>query len=195
MSPRVAAALAGPLDRLARRLCGRGCCWWAEAEDLRQIGWRAALEADPSWDRRVGVPRLSYLMVAARRAMWGALWRQSAPVSAGDHHLEDLAGLHRAPLDPGLPGPRWDPEAELDDRRRWARVRAELLRLRDALPDLEHGWPVLLDGESPTAVAARTGVAVGRVYRAASRLREECRGSWVLWRAWLDEDDARPSRA
>jgi hypothetical protein len=107
-------------------------CWWADASDLRQEAWVAAMEARANWNPERG-PIGPYAGVAVRRAIAAYLIRESAPVSSPWHRRHELIGIRRAALDaPGVDAGTarrtWADEL-LQDARWQVRIIARLLQI------------------------------------------------------------------
>lgn len=180
-------------------------CWWANAEDLAQVGALAVIEARKSFDPNVGATETQYYWRAINFRISRYLWAESTPVSGGTHRpRESLTGITRQSFEGALDdddaeGPRgqqlnaalfaerarangggWLPEAAdttLDDAAWLARVRARLEQL--AVAEYGGGGRSLLRvllGEVPTEdVAAAYDAPVPEVWRAMRRLRHRLR--------------------
>jgi len=77
--------------------------WWADAGDLSQQAWLTALEASATfkpevWGEEAGEGLYWYAWRAVVVQLRNYLWRQSAPVTAPQRKLGQLAGIVRAPL-------------------------------------------------------------------------------------------------
>lgn len=179
---------------IVRKVAGRYArqCWWAEPADLRQVGHLAVAEA-----RRTYVPGASdepegYFFTAVVLAIRRFLWAMSSPASGGKHRPEkSLRGLRRAEIatdtdDPedrrGVVladhGPRQD--AQLDERRWHARVRARLMSVATA-EGLMPVVPVLLEETTPREVAAALGLDPSAVHAMTARLRSRVVSDECLW--------------
>lgn len=170
-------------EKVAARYAAR--CWWADRDDLVGTALLAGVEASRTFDPAVGVDRGAYLwrsmLYACKRHLWGA----SAPVSAGSHHQEELAGLHRAELDDALVDPLPTPHQQLE-REEWAlAVREHATALAQHLGH-ELALPVLLSPMTPAEVARACDVPVKRVYRARQYLKEAMANDLTLYNLWKD---------
>lgn len=176
-------------DAVVRRIAARykRRCWWAPIDDLRQIGWVAILECARSYDPRVGVPFLGYASRAAVLKMHEALWKASAPCSAGRGRgsLDKLAGKVRAPIEAidhdtsAVPDPT-DAMAQLEWTDRFERAE------ESATHDMEHRFRamsacVLFDEVPPRMVAKAFQCKADDVYFAVACARARYRGSAALF--------------
>lgn len=157
-------------------------CWWADKDDLVQAAELAAINAQRTFDPRVGVPEDAYLWRSMALALQRELWRDSSPVSGGMHRpREAYAGLHRASLDPPKTGTGSklgrvkeyafcskapSPEQHVSDAEWEARVRARLELL--STPDVVCA---LLTEEAPAATAVKTGLTPAEARSAVATLR------------------------
>lgn len=140
--------------------------WWADRDDLRQVGWVAGLLAVSCYKperAKHGIKPLARARVKGRLNRY--LCAFTSPVSASDHSRNALIGLVRVPVD-ALADCDTDetPEATLDVERWRAKVR---VRLRAVVGD-EAAVESLLAGENPTPEAVR---AIGRIMQ-SDELRE-----------------------
>lgn len=89
------------VDKLVRRIAGKYArrCWWADREELVQVGHLAVVEARRTFDETVGTPFEGYAQRAVVLSMRRYLWEQSAPVSGCSHRPEKLRGLTRLSTD------------------------------------------------------------------------------------------------
>lgn len=158
------------IDTAARRYARR--CWWADLDDLKQVGHLAALRAAVTYDPRVGVDPEQYAWRAIVLSMKRALWADSSPCSGGKHRPNDaLAGVRRADvesLSEMAADERPDVAAEVGE---WAGlVRSRLTELAEEL-HLEGALEVLLDEQTACAQAAFFGVEARVMYSRTKRLR------------------------
>ena len=165
-------------------------CWWAELEELKQVGYLAIAEASRTYIPGVGVPADKYARKACIFAMARYLWEASSPVSGGKHRpKKSKRGLRRTEVTTtGVDGLGDDvatamllvdhdqPTAEVlvDDVTWHRRVRARLRELA-ASSGLDDVLPVLLEETTPAALAAGAGVPVARYHSRSQHLR-----SWVM---------------
>lgn len=106
--------MAGIAKAVARRYHTR--CWWTDLEDLEQQAWVVVLEVLRKYAPQTEAGELdrkafgSWAYVAAMKQLSRYIWRQSAPVSASDHDVSKLAGLHRAEVPEDMLAFAADPE-------------------------------------------------------------------------------------
>lgn len=166
-------------ERIVRSIAARykRRCWWADVQDLEQVGFLAVLEAAKRWEPEVGVPRDAYLIKAIVFAMKRELWKNSAPVSGGLHRPEEqLAGLVRAPVDNEAHAATSDPEQDLINAQWRAIIRSSLLqRFSPVVVD------ILLEERTSKEVAQSTGVPVRSVYNETASARAQIAGDVKLW--------------
>lgn len=175
--------------RVARRYAAR--CWWAGLDDLLQVARLACVEAERTFDKRVGVPLDAYAWRAAVNSVRRYLWRMSAPVSASDHHQTEVAGMHRAPVEAALDEEASEPwaDAVLNDTRWRGRVRSQLFRIlarNMEIGDCLLALRVVLDGERPAEVAREHSVPVAQVYEARRRAAALVLQSSQCYRLWQE---------
>jgi hypothetical protein len=147
-------------------------CWWTDEDDLYGWGVQVALEALRTWDPARG-ERLTYVRSALIRGLWRRVLRESAPVSATDHELRELAGKTRAPLQALTFHVDPTPWAEqvIDDEG-WKRRVAHLLGdVADKVPDGHMGLSVLRHGATVQEVAKSYRVPTRRVRAAVVQLQ------------------------
>lgn len=165
-------------------------CWWAELDELKQVGHLAIAEASRSYDPAVGVSAYKYARKACVFAMARYLWEASSPVSGGKHRPKvSKRGLRRTEVTTtGVDGLGEDiatamllvdtdlptTEVLVDDVTWHRRVRARLRELA-AASGLDDVLPVLLEETTPAALAAVAGVPVARFHNRSQHLR-----SWVM---------------
>jgi hypothetical protein len=161
-------------------------CWWADADDLRQVGREAALKARRTFVAACGVPEEAYVKRAVQLAIRHALWAESAPVSGGMRNpWATRRGLRRAPIenvegDPLLPC-RGPGALSLLSERRWVELARERI---ESLTDGEAcalGLRVLLGERAPSEVAREAGVTRGAVYESTSEVRRRLLADRDLW--------------
>lgn len=78
-------------------------CWWADRADMRQEAWMVACSAARTfkparWATDPGNGLYWYAWRAVVVQLRNYLWRESAPVTAPQRKLDQLAGVQRAPL-------------------------------------------------------------------------------------------------
>lgn len=132
--------------------------WWADEEDLRQVGWVVALSVRAKFDAakcRTGTIK-PLARLAIKRHYSRYLCANTSPVSASDHKRYELIGLERAPLEAITEMNAVTPEVQLEVERWRALVR---VRLRGVVDD-DTAVESLLSGEHPTPEAI---VALGRI--------------------------------
>lgn len=170
---------------IARRAAARYArrCWWADKQELEQEAWVAMLRARKTFDPQVGVPFGGYAWRAVVVSLSSYLWRQSAPVSAGDRDLEELAGIHRAPLEAAANVAQALDVEELVDCVRRARLVRDVIDLHD---EDGHARAVLLGERRPQEVARESAGDVSQVYRSTQRARSALGTDAELWYAWRD---------
>lgn len=179
----------GLASRYARK------CWWAEKDDLEQVGRLAALRAGLTFDPHVGVPEGAYVQRAVTLSMRRWLWANSAPVSGGTADpWKDRAGLVRAPIespegDPLLPCRRPPPDALLSARSWVEEARERIAGLTDA-EGCRLGLRVLLGERSASEVAREAGVPPKEVYQSTTEVRRRLQGSRALWAFLRGEESA-----
>lgn len=104
--------------RIAKSVAARyrRSTWWASFEDMEQEAVCAIMQAQHTFNPRLGFDEGAYAFRAAVLAVRRYLWQESSPVSGGKHRPEiSLANLHRASLDDfgdGLTADE-DPEEQL----------------------------------------------------------------------------------
>ena len=164
-------------------------CWWAEVEDLAQVGYLAAFEAEPYFDEGVGVPFSAYIRRAIVLAMKRELWRMSAPVSGGMHRPEEQrAGLIRAPCDEHTKGEPFTGAKSTPDAERammqeeWrALVRARLVA--HFTPEIV---AVLLEERESKEVAQDMGVPPRQVYGATAKAKQTIASDLGMWQLFKE---------
>ncbi len=167
-------------------------CWWADLDDLTQVGELAGVLAARSFDTKVGATPQQYLWRAITFAIARACWRDSAPVSGGGHRpRESLTGLRRADvatldadgaaeLHAHVPTPEKS-YAEAEWR---ARVREQILALVDGDSAI---LDVVLDGELPAKAAQRRGLDVRKVAAAVRNFRGRAEMDATLYELLLEQ--------
>lgn len=177
------------LDHIAKEVARRYAsrCWWADLADLQQQAWVVVLEVyrcnpplldSGDLDRdRLG----SFAWVAAMRQLSRYLWRQSAPVSATDHEIKQLSGIHHCQLDLQVPDQSGDPEYLFHQFEVRERIRHRILELCGYVQ--EDAWmlavlKILMDGEKPGTASTELGLPSYGVYRMTE---------WVKFRINGDE--------
>ena len=177
------------MEDVARRAAARykSRCWWAEFDDLHQQALEAALRAERTFDPDVGVPLDAYLWRACVLALRTYTWKQS-PVSAPDHKLTELRGLHRAELTDVTDDRAQEPWADkvLSDKQ-WAdRARASIEEALGEQSDKALALRVLLADEKPREVADACDVPIQRVYRATQRARDALGRDLDIYHLWKE---------
>lgn len=157
----------------------------ADADDIRQNAWVAALES-LRWWRGEGDVR-AYAAMAARRQVSREIGREVSPVTIGSHAA--LRNVREVAARGELPN-RADeatPERSLADAQRDAIVRAELARLLEAHVSDDNRPLVVrllgLDGEpaeTPAQLGRRLSVEVNRLASATKRFRKAASASPLL---------------
>jgi hypothetical protein len=170
-------------DKVVRSVAARykARCWWAETDDLIQVGSEAALHAARTFDPRVGVPEDAYLRRSVALAIKGWLWKQSAPVTGGDR--DTRKGLRRAPIEDAegipllhcaLPSPEG-----LVVHKEWVdEVRARMVALTEHDPVAAAGLRLLLDEGYP----AEDDESADEAYKARNRARTCLQSDPTIWR-------------
>lgn len=162
-------------------------CWWADPDDLRQVGHLAVVQARRTYDLRVGVTPVQYYWRAILFSMSRYLWKESAPVSGGGHRPElALKGCVRASLDDPAVGPRQvdalTPEDRVEDARWLARVQAQLGALaREDGAGGANVLAVLLEHAPAQELADVRGTRLHAIYRATSELRRRVSNDEALY--------------
>lgn len=175
---------AGIAGRFGRRV------WWSSVEDMEQTALLAMVEAARTFDPAVGMPWKGYARAAAVRAIWYSIWRDSAPVSAGQREVRNLAGLHRQDLDShaGMTLPAADawPDQAYDSADWHTRAAAVIADRLAAMGDgAAIALEVLIEEERPRHVAARHGMDASKVHRLAAQARRRIAMdpySYELWK-------------
>lgn len=157
--------------------------WWMETDDMAQVAECAILEAERTFDARVGVPRSAYLRRAAVLAVRASLWKQSAPVSGRGER--ELRGLFRAPLTDSLPVDG-DVGRGVEDKEWKERVSARLEAVAGDDLELRVGLAILLSEEKPREAARRLAVPRTWIYRAVKRTRRAIADDPALFELWMD---------
>jgi len=113
--------LARVVNNVVAKYAGR--CWWADADELRQEAWIAAIESFRGWNPAKG-PIGPYAQVAVRRAVAAFLIHETSPVSASWHERHNLIGVERASVEPRAedkPQANWvDPAPLVAPEETWA---------------------------------------------------------------------------
>jgi hypothetical protein len=155
-------------------------CWWADPDDLVQVGREAALRAARTFDPRVGVPETAYLRRSVAFAIRGWLWHESAPVSGGTQ--DQRRGLHRAPIEdedgPLIPCGVPSPEELAEEKRYIEALRARMEEACAYDPHARSGLRSLLRDVYP----AESGESAHDGYKARGAARRCLRDDPVLWR-------------
>jgi DNA-directed RNA polymerase specialized sigma24 family protein len=173
VSPEIRTAVYRTAARYKRR------CWWASTHDLVQEGFLAVCEADRTYEPQVGVPYEAYVCRAVALAMKRALWKESAPVTGGQHRPEEtLRGLHRSSRPTESLGDTVPSPERVYLEREWrALVRS---RLDAHYPP--HIVALLLSECTAKQAAAMSGTTQRRCYSDADKARWAIAGDLELWR-------------
>lgn len=148
-------------------------CWRADEDDLRQEALVVAQAALRTFDPTKGLPFAAYAWRACAQRLARYLWRSGSPVSAPDHHVRELRGLHGASLEMSEYVDLGSHVGELLDDHRWhSRVREQLTFLFQQTEDAHVAARTLLDDEQSSVVAAEAGIPVARVYRITARAKK-----------------------
>jgi len=152
LEPSVIKAIRSAVNKFKRR------CWWLDEGDMFGWGVQIVLEAARTYRPERG-EWSRYYRSSLRRGLWRRMLRESAPVSAPDHHLRELAGLTRAPLLAVADRPadaRWADDVLAD--KRWRKRVGKLLRnVATCGVEEEH--------EGQMALSVLLGAEVGEVAR------------------------------
>lgn len=168
---------------LVRKIAGRYArrVWWADRQELEQVGHLAIAEASRTFDPRVAAcPFIGYAQRAVVLAMRRHLWSVSAPVSGGKHRPEkSMRGLYRTAIvsgeDPEEVGAVLRDESaggeQLLDEVEWRRrVRERLTAVATSL-GMAPLVNVMLEEASAAEVGRRYGISAERVVAMTSKLR------------------------
>jgi len=178
------------MEKLANASARRykALCWWADVEDMRQEAYYAMLRAHRTFDPNEGVPLGAYLWAACVRWLRGYLWKNSSPVSASWDKLDELAGLHRAPLTAVANLAADSTPERMVGQAEWRQqVRVELrdLAAQLAMPDFLGGVMAELE---PVQQAEQRAVPVRQVYRERERLVHLAKQDARLYALWEEGD-------
>lgn len=163
----------------AKRYAAR--CSWVDFEDCLSVAHLACTEAKRTWREDHGTPLDSYAWRACIFALRSYVWRMSAPVSAPDKKLTELASMSACEL---TDIPKDQPSSEdIIDAKRWtARV---CVRLHTIIRD-DLGFDALLNDEKPAEVALRRDVSVSSVYAAKRRARNIVAADKTTHKLWRE---------
>lgn len=169
------------IDRIASSIAGRykKRCWWVEYEDIKQEACRIVCRAEQNYNPEVGIEFGAYAFIACSRELTQYLYRNSAPVSAPNNKVKELAGLHRKRVNP------WEhvagPKHYEDDLR--ARIRDRVMALAETIDNGEWAVAILLEGtpggDEPSAELVKQSMR---------KLKKLCSEDYVLYRLWKQVD-------
>lgn len=163
----------------AKRYAGR--CSWVLFEDCLSVANLACTEARRTWKEDRGTPLDAYAWRACIFALRRFVWKASAPVTAPDKKLTELAEVSACELT-DTPLIHVSPEDVIDTRRWVARVCARLHAIvRDDL-----GLEALLTDEKPAEVAHRRDIPVSRVYAAKRRAKDIVSADETTHQLWRE---------
>lgn len=162
--------------------------FWADVDDLQQAAWVAVLLARRTWDPGEGPPFEAYAWRASINSLHKTVRKDSAPVSAGDRELDELLGLHRAPLSliEGIAQSTTDIDRVLDLKRLIEKTTASVRRITSALRNGYLAKMVLLEEVPPRKVAELERVPVAHVYKATNATRRVLSEDEELWKLWKE---------
>ena len=130
--------------RYARRV------WWAEESELKQVGYKAAIEAERTFDPRVGVPETAYVRKAVHFAIRGFITKMVAPVTGGEQ--EERVKLHREFVDDEvLRCSEPTPEDQVDIQEHLQALRARMREVCSQVNGALDGLDSLLREELPAS--------------------------------------------